>query len=212
VKRQLSIAMVSLVIILMPMAAAASPALAMVQPVSHRSGFRLALNATAGYVGLWGKGRFAPLHGLVLTPSLEFTWGDEARSLGFRISALASPTGAVYGVQPHQQSGLAMYGAHIGFLVHYHGFWLSPGLGIYTFQPIEAMAVAQMDDSGAASGGSAESTGSVDYSGPMPEATFTLGYDIPLGRHLALRFQGDVGTTSMLLYRLQVVTGLQVRF
>lgn len=179
-------------------------------PGEGPSTFRLAISATAGYGGLVGVDDFPSHHGVLVTPSLELTWGRPRLRMGLRISAVLAPVLSRHGVDPAGEGYYSVAGGNIGFLVHHGNFWLSPGFGFSQFKMME-----QLWDATSARG-AADDEPETDYEEDgsllVPEATVSLGYDIPVGRYLAVRLQADVGTVAFLMFRFQGSLGLQARF
>jgi hypothetical protein len=78
-------------------------------------------------------------------------------------------------------------GGEISFLFEAYNFWVSPGLGVARYA----------NDS--------------DDDIVLPELHTAIGYDVPLGAHVALRFTASV-STMVIFTRAQLGAGLAVRF
>jgi hypothetical protein len=82
--------------------------------------------------------------------------------------------------------GAGLYDVGAAFIVDIHGFWISPGI-----------SVARMSVD--------------DHATTLPGFSLGLGYDLPLGRHLALRLYAQ-GSTLLLWGNGQIGGGLVARF
>lgn len=114
---------------------------------------------------------------------LRLLWSKPGKrwGLGLRLSGNKS-----LALKDKRGDGGDASGAELGFLVDVYGFWVSTGWGFVHYGD--------------------------DHDGiVLPEAFVALGYDIPLGRHLALRLSTSA-STLLVTGRLQAGGGLVVRF
>jgi len=163
------------------------------QPIARDSGVRVALDAGAGYGGYTALFGLYRIHGPAFFGSVSMTFGGTRVRHGIRLA----------GTYGHRWTGISepLFGAseesvesrfiagHAGYLAQFEGGgWLSAGLGLYNLR---------------------EETHSDSIT--LPEAYVAAGYDVHLGRHLALRLAAEVGTL-VITWRAQATGSLQVRF
>jgi hypothetical protein len=118
-----------------------------------------------------------------------FTRGESPHAFGIRIAGMAGL--AVEG----RRGSAKMYAGEIGFVFETHGFWVSPGVGVgYYREDVPAPS----------------SSWSYDFY-MMPELTCAVGYDIRLGKHVAIRLDGSLADFFASV-RLQAGAGVVVRF
>jgi len=155
----------------------------------------LSIGLTSGVVAggvVFGAG-FDP--GAFIGLDLRLRWSKPGRpwAIGLRLAAMSSLglTGGHYTADyaGHSSSSVhttdGIYGGDVGFLFDVHGFWLASGLGVTHYRQ-----------------------GS--YGSTVPETHLGLGYDIPLGKWLAIRLHTSVSSV-ILSVRAQAGAGLVLR-
>jgi hypothetical protein len=163
------------------------------QPMARDSGTRVALDAGAGYGGFAALFGLYRVHGPAFCASISTTFGGTrvrhgirfAGTYGHRWTGTSEP---LFGESAESVESRFAAG-QAGYLAQFQGGgWLSAGLGLYNLRP---------DDH--------------SDSVTLPEAYVAGGYDVHLGRHLALRLAAEVGTL-VITWRAQATGSLQVRF
>ncbi len=185
-----------------------APAPVSVRKAARRgSGFQVALDAGAGFS--WYQLDFLSeeeFTGFVYSAALTLTWDTHPSRVGLIVRGFYAPSlsGTVRPFMGSEEEATAdMWGVHIGFFGKYKGFYGTASLGafhvgdIYRVSPtVSAHGVSNAE---------------VDSS-TIPELNVGLGYDIEVGRHLALRLGGEVGTCFFLTWRAAATAGLVVSF
>jgi hypothetical protein len=163
------------------------------QPMARDSDIRVALDAGAGYGGFAGLFGLYRVHGPAFCASMSTTFGGTrvrhgirfAGTYGYRWTGTSEP---LFGESSKSVESRFAAG-QAGYLAQFQGGgWLSAGLGLFDLR------VDTDSDSVT-----------------LPEAYVAGGYDVHLGRHLALRLAAEVGTL-VITWRAQATGSLQVRF
>ncbi len=178
-----------------------------VRKASRRSsGFQVALDATAGYS--WYQLDFLSeeeFTGFVYSASLSLSWDTRPSRVGLILRGFYAPS--LYGtVRPFMgneaEATADMWGLYLGFFGKYKGFYGTASLGAFHVGDIY-----RVDQS------SPYSNQDSKYdSTTIPELNLGLGYDIQIGRHVALRLGGEVGTCFFLTWRAAATGGVVVSF
>ena len=170
------------------------------------SGFQVALDATAGYS--WYQLNFLSeeeFTGFVYGASLSLSWDTKPSRVGLILRGFYAPSleGTVRPFMGSESDATAdMWGLYLGFFAKYMGFYGTASLGVFHVGDIYR---ANHTSSVYAEDNEVDST-------TIPELNVGLGYDIQIGRHLALRLGGEVGTCFFLTWRAAATGGLVVSF
>lgn len=180
-----------------------------VRRVARRSsGVELALNVDAGYTYyFYGLLDEEKLHGPVYGGTLTLTWDTSPSRVGLMLRGFYAPSvqGTAEPFLSSQFPGAGhLWGISAGVFARYSGFWGSASLGAVHVGDIDEV----MDPSEWNRGSAPEHVQSYT----IPELALALGYDLSLGRHLALRVGGEVGSCFLLSWRFSANAGVVVRF
>jgi hypothetical protein len=144
---------------------------------------RVVVSAGVGYTGYYSL-ISERIHGPVVQGSAALIWGRGAHRGGIRLSGFMSDrmngTRDVFFGSQDETIQAEFGGVHLGVVWQYKGLWAAYGWGalvINGFEPAEALR----DDKGDAYG--------------MPEMYAAVGYDLHLGRYVALQLGLEAGTT-----------------
>jgi hypothetical protein len=157
---------------------------------------RINLHATLGYAGFLGPLFLDKMHGPQLGGALVVDWGRGTR-LGVRLAGYAARlTGTsepfLWGETDHD-ARRSLYGGSVGLQANFvNGLWLAKTLGVqyYDFDP---------DD------------GDSDDGPWLFELVLAGGYDLHLGKHLALQLGVELGTT-FISFRVAANVGVKLSF
>lgn len=165
------------------------------------SGPHVSLDANAGYGGYWFLMREG-VSGPVFSGSLSILFGAGHSRGGLRLHGFYSKASGemdhLFDSPEPTETWLA--GGSASAIGEYKGLWGSVGLGV----------VHVSSTTGDPEPWTNYSDGSESYT--LPEIAMAAGYNLPLGRHLALRVSGEVGTFFFVSWRASVNAGLMVRF
>lgn len=170
------------------------------------SGFQVALDATAGYS--WYQLNFLSeeeFTGFVYGAALTLSWDTKPSRVGLIIRGFYAPSlvGTVRPFMGSETEATAdMWGLYAGFFAKYMGFYGTASIGAFHVGNI--IRVPNPNNP-------SYSDDDVDTT-TIPELNVGLGYDIQLGRHLALRLGGEVGTCFFATWRAAATGGLVVSF
>lgn len=142
-------------------------------------GTRVNLRATLGYTGFLGPLFLDKMHGPQLGGALVIDWGRGTR-VGVRLAGYAArlrgTSEPLFGGAEYDAER-SLYGGYVGVQANFrNGLWIAKGFGVqyYDFNP---------DD------------GDADDGPWLPELVIAGGYDLHLGRHLALSLGLELATT-----------------
>lgn len=159
---------------------------------------RVVLSAGIGYAGYYSL-LVEHIHGPVIQGSAALIWGRGEHRGGIRLSGFMSDrmsgTRDQWFSDTDPKIEAEFGGIHLGVVWQYKGLWAAYGWGaliINGYRPEEA----------------ANSKG--DAYG-MPEMYAAVGYDLHLGRYVALQFGLEAGTTFLSI-RGTAHTGIQFKF
>ena len=149
---------------------------------------RVSLAVTSGVTAFNGMGVGQSAEAPFVGGDIRLVWRRPGKrwGMGLRLTVLG-------GIEMRKSEAsdreAGMINVELAYLIQIHGFWVSPGL-----------SVARLKGEGL----------DETFAGIYPALNLSVGYDLPLGRHLALRFAAS-GSTLLVVNHGRVGGGLVVR-
>lgn len=181
-----------------PVAMAKAPC----QPCRPPSSFTVKLEASVGYGGYLGPLFLDKTHGPQLNGAVVLSWG-RGTQIGVRVGGFVSQqNGSFEPLFDGERRDVAprLYGGHVAVQASFrNGFWLAKGFGVLHYDRDTASSPNLYG-------------GSDDSSITLPELVLSGGYDLHLGRHLALQFSLEAATGFFATLRGAANVGLLLKF